>query len=101
MTAVLVDTNVLIYAHDPADPDKQDQAIKVLDHLYTNGIGRLSSQTLAEFFSAATRGKKPLLSTAKASRQIDNLALSWTVFDITPIVVIEAVRGVGIHKFSY
>lgn len=101
MTAVLVDANILIYAHDPAEPRKQVQAIEILDHLYTNGIGRLSSQTLAEFFAASTRGKKPLLTFTKASEQIDNLALSWTVFDVTSLVVIEATRGVRVHKFSY
>ena len=101
MPAILVDTNVLIYAHDPADPVKQPKAIQVLDHLHTHGIGRLTTQALGEFFAATTRGTRPLLTVAKASEQIDNLALSWILFDITPLVVIEAVRGVRVHKLSY
>jgi predicted nucleic acid-binding protein len=101
MAAVLVDTNVLIYGHDPSDLAKQARAIEALDHLHANGAGRISSQTLAEFFAAATRGARPLLTETKASRQVENFAQSWVVFDITPLVVLEGVRGVRSHKFSY
>jgi predicted nucleic acid-binding protein len=86
---------------DPADAAKQARAIEVLDYLHANSAGRLSSQTLAEFFAAATRGARPLLSPTKASRQVENFANSWIVFEITPFVVIEAARGVRSHKFSY
>jgi predicted nucleic acid-binding protein len=101
MAVVLVDTNILIYGHDPADPAKQARAIQVLDHLHASGAGRLSTQTLAEFFAAATRGARPLLSAIKASRQVENFAQSWVVFDITSLVVLEAIRGVRSHRFSY
>jgi predicted nucleic acid-binding protein len=101
MAAVLVDTNLLFYAHDPSDPAKQTRAIDILAHLHSTGIGRLSTQTLAEFFAAATRGKKPLLTARKAAQQVENLASSWIVLDVTSLIVIEAVRGVRIHKFAY
>lgn len=101
MSAVLVDTNLLVYAHDPSDPIKQAEAIDVLAHLHSIGIGRLSTQTLGEFFAATTRGKAPLLSAAKASTQVQNLASSWIIYEITSMIVIEAVRGVRTHKFSY
>ena len=98
MPTVLVDTNILIYAHDPADPVKQAKAIQVLDHLQTRAIGRLSTQTLGEFFAATTRGKRPLLTVAKASKQIENLTLSWVLFDVTPLVAVEAARGVAAEE---
>jgi len=101
MAAVLVDTNILIYGHDPADAAKQARAIEVLDHLHANGTGRLSTQILAEFFASATRGARPLLTDIKAAKQVENLAQSWTVFDITSLIVLEAIRGVRSHKFSY
>jgi len=101
MAAVLADTNLLVYAHDSSDPVKQSTAIRVLAHLHSTGIGRLSSQILAEFFAASTSGRKPLLRAVKAAQQLDNLVLSWIVFDITPLIVLEAVRGVRNHKFSY
>src|SRR5216684_1486101 len=101
MGAVLADTNLLVYAHDPSDPVKQSKAIDVLAHLRSTGIGRLSTQTLAEFFAATTGGKKPLLPAGKAGLQVQNFASSWIVFDITSLIIIEAVRGVRIYKFSY
>jgi predicted nucleic acid-binding protein len=101
MDAVLADTNLLVYAHDPSVPVKQSKAIDVLAHLHSTGIGRLSTQTLAEFFAATTRGKKPLLPANKAGIQVENFASSWIVFDITSLIIIEAVRGVRTYKFSY
>ena len=55
MAAILIDTNVLVYAHDHEAPAKQAQAIKVLERLYNAGSGRLSAQCLAEFFRVTTR----------------------------------------------
>jgi len=101
MATVLVDTNVLIYGHDPANRAKQLRAIEVLDGLHANGTGRLSAQTLGEFFAAITRGLRPLLTVSKALRQVENFGHSWIVFDITPLIIMEAARGVRAHKFSY
>jgi len=98
---MVLDTNILIYAHDRADPARQAQAIQALDHIHANGIGRLSTQTLGEFFAATTRGTQPLLTAANASQQIERWVSSWIVFDVTPLVVIEAVRGARMHKLSY
>jgi hypothetical protein len=69
MTAVLVDTNILVYSHDRADPVKQTLSIEILDHLHTIGIGRLSAQVLAKFFAATTSGKQPLLPVNQASNR--------------------------------
>src|SRR2546428_10248599 len=98
MPRVLADTNVLVYAHDSSDPEKQAIAIEVLAHLHATGVGRLSAQTLAEFFATATRGRIPLLSTTKAAQQVEDLAASWIILDITPFIVIEAIRGVRTHR---
>src|SRR4051794_12082827 len=101
MAVVLVDTNLLVYAHDPADAAKQEKSIATLSHLFSAGLGCLSAQTLAEFFAATTRGKTPLLTAVKASQQLENLASSWMVLAVTSQVVLEAARGVRAHKFSY
>ena len=101
MAAVLIDTNVLVYAHDPGDPEKADRAIEALDYLQSTQQGRLSVQCLAEFFVVATRGKRPLLTEQDASLQLDLLSRSFLVLDITPMIVLEASRGVREHRFSY
>lgn len=45
-----VDTNVLVYGFDEADPAKQQAARDWLDLLWSSGSGRLSWQVLSEFY---------------------------------------------------
>ena len=97
----LVDTNVLVYAYDFSDPVKQEQAFEVLDELAQSGRGVLSAQVLAEFVVAVTRKIEQPLDLKAAQKSVENYLSSWTVFDITSFVVLEAVRGVREHRFSY
>jgi predicted nucleic acid-binding protein len=101
MPSALVDTNVLVYAYDRSEPGKAARAIEALDFLQTTRTGRLSVQALAEFFVVATRGQAPLLKAAAASRQVDLLSRAFDVLPVTPMVVLEAIRGVRAHQFSY
>jgi len=101
MTAVIVDTNVLVYAHDNGEREKQRQAIDLLRRLEVSGIGRLPAQVLSEFFNATTRGRSSILTVSVARRQVENFALTWTVFDTTALVIQEAARGVEDHKLSF
>ncbi len=101
MNGVLVDTNLLIYAHDRGEPEKQARAIQVLEHLERESRGVLSVQCLAEFFSITTRGQSPKLTIAQAADQLTNLITSWTILNLTPQIVLEAARGVRDHQLSY
>ena len=101
MPAALIDTNVLVYAYDRGEYAKQQQAIQVLESLQTTGFGRLSAQSLGEFFSATTKGKQPILTIQQAAEQVVDLAQTWQVFDLTSQVVLEAARGVRDHQFSF
>ena len=101
MTPVLVDTNVLVYAHDRGEFAKQERAIETLRHLQATGSGRLSAQCLAEFFSAITRGPAPRLTVVEAAMQVDRLARAWPVFDISWQIVLEATRGVREHQLAF
>jgi predicted nucleic acid-binding protein len=55
MAAVLVDTSLLVYAHDRGEPEKQQQSIYLLDTLEATRQGYLTAQVLGEFFRATTR----------------------------------------------
>ena len=101
MNAVLIDTNILVYGYDRGEPARQKQAIRVLDRLNAAGSGRLSVQSLAEFFSAVTRGPSPKLTILEAIQQTDQLAQAWPVLDLTPMIVVEAMRGVRDHQLAY
>lgn len=52
---VFVDTNVLIYALDEADPDKQHTARMWRAELWKTRLGRISFQVLQEFYAKVTR----------------------------------------------
>ncbi|HKM65707.1 MAG TPA: PIN domain-containing protein [Candidatus Acidoferrum sp.] len=52
---VFVDTNVLLYALDAADPNKQERAQVWREWLWETRRGRLSFQVLQEFYSNVCR----------------------------------------------
>lgn len=101
MPPILIDTNVVLYLYDHSQPVKQYRARDVLDQLELNGSGRLSVQCLAEFFSVATRKLSPRLTPAQALHQIGLFVRLWPVYELTPMIVLEAGRGVRDHQFSY
>jgi predicted nucleic acid-binding protein len=98
---VLVDTNVLVYAYDRSEPEKQARAFEVLDRLQAIGAGALSVQVLGEFFLAVTRKLAAPLSPEQAAYQVEIFVRSWPVLDLTPLIVLEATRGVRDHRFSF
>ena len=101
MPPILVDTNVLVYFYDQNSPEKQACASRVLNGLREAGLGRLSTQALAEFINAAMRKLDPPLTAAQAMEQASLFAGSWIVLDLTPQIVLEAARGVRDHGLSY
>ena len=101
MPPILIDTNLLIYLHDFQTPEKQIKAQQVLDNLDLGKFGRLSAQNLAEFFNVSTRRLRPPLTPSQALQQINLFVSIWPVFDLNPLIVMEAGRGVRDHQLSY
>jgi predicted nucleic acid-binding protein len=98
---IFVDTNVLVYAYDRSEPQKQRQALHVLDRLAITGAGVISTQVLSEFFVAVTRKIAAPLSVDEAHERVQNYLQSWTILDLTGMVVLEASRGVRDHQFNF
>lgn len=98
---LMVDTNILVYAYDNANPVKQEKALAILDELAITSRGVLSVQVLAEFIVTVTRKIALPLDFASVQRSIENYLRSWLVYDLTVFIVLEAVRGVQQHHFSY
>ena len=98
---VLVDTNVLVYAYDRSEPEKQRRAMEVLDYLAVSGMGAISTQVLSEFFVAITRKIPAPLSVAEAYERVENYLQAWDVLDVTGMIVLEAARGVRDHQFNF
>ncbi len=101
MPPVLIDTNVLVYAFDQNDAQRQERAIGVLQQLQLSGAGRLSAQSLAEFFSACTRLLHPPLTDREALDQLERFSQAYRVLDLNAQVVLEAARGVRDHQLGY
>ncbi len=70
MTAVFVDTNVLLYSEDGANGAKQAQAIAWLERLWQRRLGRLSTQVLNEFYVNVTRKITPAMPAGDARAEV-------------------------------
>lgn len=100
--SVLVDTNVLVYAHDGAAPEKRDRAIGVLRRLEA-GAGRLTPQVLAEYFDVITRKFATRVSPALAAERLERLVRTFPVLDTSAAVSLTAARGAaryGMHIYD-
>ena len=101
MGEVLIDTNILVYAHQPSEGNKHAQAVDAVEALAEARQACLSAQVLGEFVSATTRGRRPILTIAEALNQMALLADAFPVFDVTRLIALEAARCVRHHHLSY
>lgn len=97
----LVDTNVLVYAYDRSDSVKQVRAREVLGRLRDQDAGVLSTQVLAEFFSAVTRKLRHRMTPREGHWHLQEYARSWKVVGLTSDIVLEAARGVVEYQFPF
>lgn len=101
MGEVLIDTNIFVYAYDAFDSIKQARAVETTDTLIRSGRGRISTQVLGEFVSASTRSRRQILTLQRALAEVTIMASAFHVFDVTPLIVFEAIRGVREHQLSF
>lgn len=73
---IFVDTNVLVYARDGSEADKQARAHEWLAALWRYRLGRVSMQVLHEFYVTVTRKLDPGLPTDEARRDVIDL-MRW------------------------
>ncbi len=86
-----VDTNILLYAHDASESARQPTARAVLEQLWADGTGTLSTQVLQEFYVVATGKLKVPLRPAEA-REIIGLYSAWPVVVLGPALILNASR---------
>ncbi len=97
----LVDTNVLVYAYDRSSGAKQVRAREVLGRLADQGVGVLSTQVLAEFFSAVTRKLRNRMTPREGHWHLQDYVRSWRVVGLTSEIILEAARGVVEYQFPF
>ena len=83
---VFVDSNVLVYARDASEPEKQEKALAWMERLWSPGAGRLSFQVLQEFYVTVTEKLKPGLNVAHARSDVRSL-LTWRPIPIDGRVI--------------
>jgi len=95
-----VDTNVLVYAHDRSETRKQPAAQALLDALWRNRTGVLSTQVLQEFYVVATRKFDPPMPRA-AARELVALYGEWPTVQLDTALILAASKLEERHAFSF
>lgn len=83
---VFVDTNVLVYARDASEPQKQPRAAEWVEHLWRVREGRVSVQVLEEYYVTVTRKLKPGLPPEQARSDVRDLS-AWRPVAVDPALV--------------
>ena len=96
----LVDTNILIYAHDRSTGEKHHRARELVERLWATGQGVLSTQILQELCVNLQRKVTPPLSAAEISRLIQDY-LSWEIMVNTGESIIQALEIQERYKTSF
>ncbi len=81
-----VDTNILIYARDSSEKEKQLKAEKCLARLWADGSGRISAQVMNEYYVTVTQKLKPGLSKEQARSDLRALAV-WQPLQISSTLI--------------
>lgn len=97
---VFVDTNVLVYARDASEPQKQKQAMEWIAFLWTEKTGRLSFQVLNEFYLTVTRKLQPGMDTQSAREDV-RFFLAWRPIPVGARVVEGAWHIQDRYKLSW
>lgn len=98
MSKVFIDTNILVYSLDKADPNKQKISRALIKSLATDNRGVISTQVLQEFYVAATSklGADPFI-IKEIIRSLERLE----VVVITPSLIKEAIDCSLINRLSF
>jgi len=97
---IFLDTNVIVYAYDSTDPEKQGKAQKILRDGMISGDLVVSAQVVGELFVVLTRKIPNPMTTAEAASLVQALG-KLTVVEIGFVTVSLAVHIVMKGAVSY
>jgi predicted nucleic acid-binding protein len=97
---IFVDANVLVYARDAGQPDKQRQAGDWVERLWESTQGRLSSQVLNEYYVTVTRKLAPGMPVDDARADVEDL-MAWRPIPIGSNLVRHAWAIEDAFGFSF
>jgi predicted nucleic acid-binding protein len=103
--AFLVDTNVLVYRHDPRDPAKQERARVLLRAGVAADEVRVAHQAIVEFVAAVTRPISPtgvaLMSADVARIEAEELLRQFEVLYPSTALLRLALRGAAAYQLGW
>jgi len=97
---IFVDTNILVYAYDRGAAVKHATALTLLENLWKEGNGALSTQVLQEFYVNVRRKAKKPVSTKQARELIADY-LAWNPVINDGAAVLEAIDFEQRFKLSF
>jgi predicted nucleic acid-binding protein len=102
----LIDTNVLVYLHDPRFPAKQGVAAQVLEEGLESESIVVPHQAILEFVAAVSRPRPelaglPLLALADALREAEDFMAQFPVLYPDSAVVRTALRGTLTYQLPW
>jgi predicted nucleic acid-binding protein len=95
-----VDTNVLVYAHDRSETAKQPVARALVEELWRDRAGVLSTQVLQELYVVATGKLDPPIPRT-AARELVVLYSTWPVVQVDVPLVLAASELEERHRLSF
>jgi predicted nucleic acid-binding protein len=95
-----VDTNVLAYAHDRSETAKQPVARALLETLWRDRAGVVSTQVLQELYVVTTRKFDPPMPRG-AARELVVLYATWPVVQVDVPLVLAASAMEERHTLSF
>ncbi|XOF34795.1 MAG: PIN domain-containing protein [Candidatus Electrothrix sp. YB6] len=98
MKKIFIDTNLIVYANDRRDPQKQQKAIELIKELMGVGLGVISSQVLQEYANTALT--KLHQNHTIVLRQL-NLLESFEVVLLKPVLVRRAIEIKSSYGISF
>jgi predicted nucleic acid-binding protein len=102
--AALVDTNVLVYRHDPRYPEKKQIATDLLKRGVAQDSLRIPHQAIVEFVSAVSRpsiGGRPMLTREEAHREAEDLLSTFEILYPTEALVRMALRAAIAYRLEW
>ncbi len=94
---LLLDTNVLVYAHDVDETVKSPQAEVLLNQIFAAGQPLLTMQVLSEFYWAVTRKILSPLSHDEAVTEVARLHILARVVSLDWSILEKAMQAVADH----
>lgn len=100
MSGVLIDSNIFVYAFDPADPEKHGKALRLIEDVTDQGDLVLSAQVLNELaWTLLRRGAG--LGPEEVREIIEEIIQSARVVPLTPDFTLRALTAALGHGLSF